>query len=32
MSGYDVTTMKTGGERVPYNQDGILRSSAGRGI
>jgi hypothetical protein len=25
MAGYDVTTMKTGGERVPYNQDGILR-------
>jgi hypothetical protein len=24
MSGYDVTTMKSGGERVPYNQDGIL--------
>jgi hypothetical protein len=24
MAGYDVTTMKTGGERVPYNQDGIL--------
>jgi hypothetical protein len=24
MAGYDVTTMKTGGERVPFNQDGIL--------
>jgi hypothetical protein len=24
MAGYDVTALKSGGERVPYNQDGIL--------